>query len=162
MKIGFSKSITWEWTPSNTFFGPKSPLRKVGRVLPMVFSSVFRMAQYKDDNHRDDVPHFRSKTHLIDDTFNNGLCWTLDQVWNSFFKGTNLSNGRVDSTSWRRCRAGSKSNSVLLSIRVCNPVGLRHLPFFCIFILYQFFYFICLFFLGNFYFNFWKSLSSNE
>ena len=31
---------------------------KVGRVFRMVMSSEFRMGQYIDDDHREDVPHF--------------------------------------------------------------------------------------------------------
>ena len=34
--------------------------RKVGRIFRMVISSEFRM-EYRDDDHRDDVPHF---THV--------------------------------------------------------------------------------------------------
>ena len=32
---------------------------KVERVLPMAISSVFRPRQYRDEDHREDGPHFR-------------------------------------------------------------------------------------------------------
>ena len=31
---------------------------KVGCIFPMVISSEFRMGQYRDDDHREDAPHF--------------------------------------------------------------------------------------------------------
>ena len=31
---------------------------KVGCIFPLVISSEFRMGQYRDDNHREDAPHF--------------------------------------------------------------------------------------------------------
>ena len=31
---------------------------KVGCIFPMVISSEFRMRQHRDDDHRDDAPHF--------------------------------------------------------------------------------------------------------
>ena len=31
---------------------------KVGFIFPLVISSEFRMGQYRDDNHREDAPHF--------------------------------------------------------------------------------------------------------
>ena len=31
---------------------------KVGRVLPMGISSELRIEQFKDDDHREDAPHF--------------------------------------------------------------------------------------------------------
>ena len=40
------------------FFG-RSGSSKVGRILPMAISSVFRLRQYRDEDHREDGPHFR-------------------------------------------------------------------------------------------------------
>ena len=31
---------------------------KVGRVFPMIILSEFRMEKYRDDDHREDAPHF--------------------------------------------------------------------------------------------------------
>ena len=33
----------------------------MGCAFPMVFSSEFRMGQYRDDNHQEDAPHFRNR-----------------------------------------------------------------------------------------------------
>ena len=38
---------------------------KVGRILPMVISPEFRMGQYRDDDHREDAPHFISTLNEI-------------------------------------------------------------------------------------------------
>ena len=39
--------------------GLGSPMRiKVGCVFPMVISSEFRIEQNRDDDHREDAPHF--------------------------------------------------------------------------------------------------------
>ena len=37
---------------------------KVGCVLPMVNWSELRLRQYRDDDHREDVPHFRSELRI--------------------------------------------------------------------------------------------------
>ena len=40
------------------FFG-RSGSTKVGRVLPMAISSIFRLRQYSDEDHRVEGTHFR-------------------------------------------------------------------------------------------------------
>ena len=37
---------------------PYTSNAKVGCVFPMVISSEFRMRQHRDDDHREDAPHF--------------------------------------------------------------------------------------------------------
>ena len=32
--------------------------RKVGCIFPMVITPEFHMGQYRDDDHREDAPHF--------------------------------------------------------------------------------------------------------
>ena len=45
-------------TLSARVFGIKVCFCKVGRAFPVVISSEFRMEQYRDDDHREDAPHF--------------------------------------------------------------------------------------------------------
>ena len=37
----------------------RSGSSKVGRVLPMAILSIFRLRHYRDQDHREDGPHFR-------------------------------------------------------------------------------------------------------
>ena len=40
-------------------------IHKLGCVFPMVIWPEFRMGRYRDDDHREDAPHFRTDYHWL-------------------------------------------------------------------------------------------------
>ena len=57
---GFQTDISWA-----NVIGSLKLQFKVGCVFPMVIWSEFRMGQYRDDDHREDTPHFNWREIVI-------------------------------------------------------------------------------------------------